>query len=564
MSSKEPDQSEEVKPIETPLEEETQTEARLGTQEQMMKDPKWNGIPPVGNRPIYDKYKFLFLILFVFIVKIIIWGIYRYTTGTLDFFTNSDNGREMTYWVGMVAKPVLQLTPVFILWIYLFKERGLPFRLTKKHLFSSIIFGCILGFIYYFVASYVMIGVFELSGHGTDFHFVAGWDDAGWWLIIAMMFSYMIGTGPTEEIFSRGFLQDQTARAFPLKFAVLFTAVLFAAGHLPISILVYHLSFMTIVWYMIILVVMSCFFSILYQWSRNIVFPAIIHGLWDWYLSLYALRGAYSAWFMTDPDVNFGVFDFISTLITLSIMLPIFYIVYLVWWKHDKPLEQGPLANIARKFENIKITHKIRELDSGKWPKGNPLIITAIIVFIFCLASIPVAGWIGTDDPDKFADRMIGESSKTIMVYDNGSITDSGILSEGSETEIPIEFINNYIISIRISLTWTDEGSSFFGGTNEPDTFTIQLLDPDGNILEEDSGDSGNLGISWSPTDPEDKQYNGTFTVLVMLDTAGDDFSRFGLRSQQDTSNDYSAIIDYSSYYYKSGTGDDADVRWHS
>jgi hypothetical protein len=267
---------------------------------------------------------------------------------------------------------------------------------------------------------------------------------------------------------------------------------------------------------------------------------------------------------MTDPDVNFGVFDFISTLITLSIMLPIFYIVYLVWWKHDKPLEQGPLANIARKFENIKITHKIRELDSGKWPKGNPLIITAIIVFIFCLASIPVAGWIGTDDPDKFADRMIGESSKTIMVYDNGSITDSGILSEGSETEIPIEFINNYIISIRISLTWTDEGSSFFGGTNEPDTFTIQLLDPDGNILEEDSGDSGNLGISWSPTDPEDKQYNGTFTVLVMLDTAGDDFSRFGLRSQQDTSNDYSAIIDYSSYYYKSGTGDDADVRWHS
>jgi membrane protease YdiL (CAAX protease family) len=563
MGPDELEHSKEIDPIDTSPESMPDSEPEPGTQEQMMKDPKWNGIPPVGTRPIYHKYKFLFLVLLVFIVKIIIWGIYRYTTGTLDFFTNPDNGREMTYWVGMVAKPVLQLAPVFILWIYLFKEKGLPFRLTRKHLFSSIIFGCILGFIYYFVASYVMIGVFELSGHGTDFHFVAGWDDAGWWLIIAMMFSYMIGTGPTEEIFSRGFLQDQTARAFPLKFAILFTAVLFAAGHLPISILVYHLSFMTIVWYMIILVVMSCFFSILYQWSRNIVFPAIIHGLWDWYLSLYALRGAYSTWFMTDPDVNFGVFDFVSTLITLAIMLPIFYMVYLVWWKHDKPLEQGPLANIARKFEQIKITHKIRELDNGHWPKGNPIIITALIVFIFCLASIPVAGWIGTDDPAKFGDRVMGEKIETVLIYDNGTITDSGTLNEGSETEMPIEFINNYIISIRISLTWTDEGSSFFQGTNEPDSFTLQLFDPEGGELGEDSGNSGNLGIAWMPEDTEEINYNGTFTVIVRLDEAGDDFSSFGFRTVQDTSNDYSLDIEYNSYYYKSGTGDDADVRWH-
>jgi membrane protease YdiL (CAAX protease family) len=249
------------------VEPESESWRGLGTQAQMMKDPKWNGIPPVGNRPIFNKQYFLFLVLLVFIVKIIIWGIYRYSTGTLDIFTNPDNGREMTYWAGIVAKPVLQLAPVFILWLYVFKERGLPFRLTRKHLFSSIVFGCIMGLIYYFVASYVFIGVMNASGQGTDFVFVAGWDDAGWWLIIAMMFSYMIGTGPTEELFSRGFLQDQTARAYPLWFAIVFTSILFAIGHLPISILVYHLSFMTIVWYMIILVIMGGFFAILYQWS---------------------------------------------------------------------------------------------------------------------------------------------------------------------------------------------------------------------------------------------------------------------------------------------------------
>jgi len=131
-----------------------------GTQEQMLKDPQWNGIPPVGNKPILDKQKFLVLILLVFIVKIIIWSIYRYFTGSLDIFTNPTNGSENVYWAGMVAKPILQLCPVILLWWYVFREKGLPFRLTKKHLFSSIVFGCILGFIYYFVATGVMIGVF--------------------------------------------------------------------------------------------------------------------------------------------------------------------------------------------------------------------------------------------------------------------------------------------------------------------------------------------------------------------------------------------------------------------
>jgi membrane protease YdiL (CAAX protease family) len=550
------------KDIETMEYTQVHEEPGQGTQEQMLKDPQWNGIPPVGNKPIFNKRKFLLMILLVFIVKIIIWSIYRYFTGSLDIFTNPLNGRENIYWAGMVAKPILQLFPVILLWWYVFREKGLPFRLTKKRLFSSIIFGCILGFIYYFVATGVMIGVFNVSGMGTDFHFVAGWDDVGWWLIIAMMFSYMIGTGPTEELFSRGFLQDQTARAFNLKFAIMFSSLLFAAGHLPISILVYRLSFLTIAWYMIILVVMGCFFSILYQWSRNIVFPAIIHGLWDWYLSLYALRGAFSREFMTDPDANFGMIDFFSTIITLSIMLPIFYIVYLVWWKHDKPLEDGPLAGIVRKIEEIKLTDKIRELDSGNWPRGNPIIKTAFIVFIFCLASIPVAGLIGTDDPSKFVDRVIGGEPGTVIQYDNGTITDAGTLSEGSETEIPIAFSHNYIISIKLSLSWTDEASSFVQGTNQPDTFTVQLLDPEKEVLDEDSGEAGNLGITWSTRDPEEKNFNGTFIVIVRLDSAGDDVSRFGVRSVQDTSNDYSLEIEYYSYYYTSGSGDNADVRW--
>lgn len=130
------------------------------------------------------------------------------------------------------------------------------------------------------------------------------------------------------------------------------------------------------------------------------------------------------------------------------------------------------------------------------------------------------------------------------------------------ELKFPWSFYDNYIINISISLTWTDESSSFFQGTNEPDHFTIQLIDPEGEVLGEDEGDSGTLEISWSPPDPDEILYNGTFTVKVELGTAGDDFGPFGLRSNEDTSNDYSLNIEYNSYYLQKGSGDEADVRW--
>jgi len=554
----------EVEQVTMENENEPEMEAGIGTQAQMRADPKWNGIPPVGNRPISDKWKFLLLILLVFVVKIIIWGFYRYSTGTLDFFTNPDDGRENTYWVGMVAKPVLQLAPVFFLWWYVFKEKGMPFRFTRKHLFSSIVLGCILGLVFYFVATGVMVGVFNLSGHGTDFHFVAGWDDAGSALIIAMMFSYMIGTGPTEEIFSRGFLQDQAARPFPLWFAILFASGLFAIGHLPISILVYHLPFKVIAWYMIILVIMGCYFGILYQWSRNIVFPAIIHGLWDWYLSLFALRGAYSNWFMGDPDANFGMFDFISTLISLAIMLPIYYIVYLVWWKHDKPLEDGPLAGIVVRINRIDLTNRIRELDKGSWPKRYPLVVTAVIVGIFCLAMYPVAAAIGTDNPDFFNDRIIGqEEGELRTIYDNKTISEQGVLNEGQSEENAIFFDEKEVISIELSLTWQDEADAGPNYNNLPDTFKLELYDLDGDKLGSDEGDSGSLAISWQGV--EGTKYSGNFTAVVTLVSAGNQvplINLFGPREITDDSNAYTLDIEYQSFTMGGSDQGSDDVRW--
>jgi hypothetical protein len=265
---------------------------------------------------------------------------------------------------------------------------------------------------------------------------------------------------------------------------------------------------------------------------------------------------------MADPEANFGMMDFISTLITLAIMLPIFYFIYLVWWKHDQPLVDGPLAGIVRKVKKIKLTGRIRELDRGNWPRRNPVVITAFIVFIFCLASIPVAGLIGTDDESKFVDREIGADSDTVKAFDNGTITEGGTLTEGSEADYPVGFSANYVISIQVTLSWEDEDPSIIGGTNQPDTFTVQLLDPEGNLLDETSDDAGSLVISWSTGDPEERIYDGDFIVKVKLDIAGDNEGRFGLLGDEDNSNEYILKIQYNSYYYTSGSGDDTDVRW--
>jgi hypothetical protein len=344
----------------------------------------------------------------------------------------------------------------------------------------------------------------------------------------------------------------------------MFSAILFAAGHLPISILVYRLSFMTIVWYMIILVVMGCFFSLLYQWSRNIVFPAIIHGLWDWYLSLYALRGAYSAGFLADYNVNFGIMDFVSTIITLGIMLPIFYIVYLVWWRHDKPLEEGPLATIVKAVKNSWFARMIRDFDRGWWPRRNPILVTAFIVGIFCLASIPLAGVVGTDDPDKFVDRMIGDTEKEVVIWENNTTFEEGLLNEGESIEYPVEISGYEVHFINITLEWTDEPpiNRFF--QNRADTFRLDFLDPDGNDLFTLESDLGIIKSDWPGE--TDVSYSGEFRIVVTLVSAGEQEPTFGvgLVSQEDNSNEYKIIIKYESFIIRKEKGDSADVRWET
>jgi len=526
-----------------------------GTEKEMERDPRWNGVPPLGNNPITNKYKFLGMVFLVFLVKIVIWSGYRWMTGNIYPLTV----REVSYTVSIFAKPILQLGPVFLLWWYLFKERGMPFKFTKTNLFTSVVWGCIGALVFFLVASLVFVGHLLVTGQGSDFHVVAGWDDVGWVLVIATMFSYMVSTGPAEELFSRGFLQDQTARAFSIGGAILFSSILFAIGHLPISIMVHRMETAPLLWYMATLVVMGAFFSIIYHWSRNIVLGILIHGLWDWYLTLFKVKGAYSASIISDPAAAFGYLDFVNTMITLIIVLPLFYMLYKNFWKREAGEKR---AGDRKKMKAIsRWAQRIRARDRGDGIK-HPLLLVFGITLAFCLLMYPAAALVSTNEPELMVDRRMVPLTETKSM--EMSISEKGGLDEGRSYTYTVTAEKGNIHNINVTLTWDDEpdeSGPYRSYENQPDTFKCDVMGPGGEKLVAEENSAGTLRASWI-NDGEALLYN-TLEVTVTLLEAGDQTHPNPLIGDKpDNSNDYSIQIEYSEVWEQTEAESDADIRW--
>ncbi|MBN1389244.1 MAG: CPBP family intramembrane metalloprotease [Candidatus Thermoplasmatota archaeon] len=532
----------------------------VGTQRQMKGDHKWNGIPPVGDRPIDNKWKFLGLVALVFLVKIVIWGAYRFTSGNIWPFTDPEYGAVTGYWLETFLKPLLQLGPVFLLWWFVFKERGLPFRFTRKNLASALTWGLLGGTAFFVVSTMSMTIVMNIAGYGSNFRIVAGWDDIGWSLIIAMMFSFMVGTGPAEEIFSRGFLQDQTARAHPIWFAILFSAVLFAVGHLPISIFMHHMSFEAIVWYMLVLFIMGVFFSLIYQWSRNILLTILIHGLWDWYLSLFSLKGDYTEAFLANSEIMFLRVDFFNTLITLAIMLPFFFFLYRTFWRRDLFATGSPMEKQKR---DNRLFRWLRDRDQGQWPK-RPWFTVSLVTLMFCLTMLPIAGLIGADDPNLLSDGIKDYKGERVEVREWNTELVGSYLGEGQSETFLMDSNGTKVTKVNVSLQWSDEPDAGIRYTNLPDTFTIYLIDGSGEELGTDQGASGRLSMVWVMQDENEDL--GNLSVVVKCYRAGDQepmVNLLGLRTIADTGNDFNLRIDYETLYVTyEGESEGNDVRW--
>jgi hypothetical protein len=125
-----------------------------------------------------------------------------------------------------------------------------------------------------------------------------------------------------------------------------------------------------------------------------------------------------------------------------------------------------------------------------------------------------------------------------------------GNLPQGSSSEtVVLATPQKVVTSIKARLTWTDEsdppGIRLRRYQNEPDTFTLTLLSPNGTIMDEVTGSSGSLSVGRDMKEEEVLTLFGTgnFTVVVRMDSTGDWYPRFGPGIPlDDPGNDFSLV----------------------
>ena len=117
-----------------------------------------------------------------------------------------------------------------------------------------------------------------------------------------------------------------------------------------------------------------------------------------------------------------------------------------------------------------------------------------------------------------------------------------GTLQEGGSTDEPINIDKEQIVSVSVTLTWQDDPNFSNRHTNQPDSFTLSLIPPNG-AGEEKSSDTGSISIDVSiDENMTAEDYIGEWIIGITLDNAGDHtpiFGPLGLRDQPDNGNSY-------------------------
>ncbi len=511
-------------------------------------DP-WGGLPPVGEKPIGDKTKFLLSVVSVFAVWFLLWLLFRY--GSLAFVSASD---EFFAVASIIAAPTLTLLPPYFWWRYVRHERGLPFLLTRRNLFTSVLIGAIAAALFWILNNASLPVLMWLVGAHPEgeLRVVANWrgETLGW--LAYTSFLYMIIVGPVEELFNRGFLQDQVNRAFRPYVGIALSSVLFVLGHVPIDFLVYQVDAVGWAIRWISSLPFAIAMGVFYHWSRNIWGPAVYHGLYDWYLSMgwvdYSLPNM-----VTDGQVL--VMMALWSAMELLIIIGLAYMGYRMWWKGSRPsgslglgigerllatfggLLRGLYAAVARSG----LARWARRVDLGG--KGGQQTMALGVVLAVMLASLGGVGAIGFV-PEGYTlvpiDGGGGDGALTRHLTFN--LTDH--LAEGQSTDFPCGEEAMSVVAVNAMLLWRDEDPWRRGFTNTPDTFSVELLSPDGTSLTLEQGDTGMVSASWHPTSPMDMEQVVAVVTAVSCGDQVPTVGPVGLRDRADTGNDFTLTVE--------------------
>ena len=486
----------------------------------------------------------------VFLVWFAMWFVYRYITAELV-----RGSAFMFSLLSIILAPTLTLLPPVLWWRWRRRERGLPYLLTRRNLFSSVALASVAALLFA-VANNLLYPVLMLAlglkGDG-GVHVFAPWRAQTLDWLLTQTFLYMIIVGPVEELFNRGFLMDQANRAFKPWVGIGLSSVLFVLGHVPIDFLVYRVDLWGWAGRWASSLPFALAMGIYYQWCRNIWGPAVYHGLYDWFLGIFWIG------YMQDPMLTNGQAIFI--LLVLSVMefliiVGIGYVGYRLWWKGSRPagsLGFGARAtslrgSVARSvggtwafLRRRPIIRYVERVDRAPLPVRQAMSLAVIALVLLgtlgvtgVLGVVPGGGGAGPGDGGGGG----GGGPATL------TFNDTGHASEGETVELDYGDAPMQVVGINAMVMWTDEPAFNRRYTNLPDTFSLELALPDGTSLVTDQADSGQVQVSWTAEKPVAMDQ---IVAIVTAVSCGDQVplvSPIGLRTRADTGNDFHITVE--------------------
>jgi len=180
-------------------------------------------------------------------------------------------------------------------------------------------------------------------------------------------------------------------------------------------------------------------------------------------------------------------------------------------------------------------------------------IIKLIIICLIIISFLSLSGCIDNNDGN---DEYSEEDWRNWPIIKSSEESESGYSSENSSEIVRFDITGYYVTKVIIELTWEDEPSQYFNGTNEPDSFNLTVYIPWGeisnsNVIFNQINKEGQIIVTIEV--PEDDIANSTaydeWTVNIHCGECGDDSSftpLLGMQTTEDAGNEWELT-----YYYE-------------
>lgn len=200
-----------------------------------------------------NKTRWIVVLIFI----LVIWTAYRY------LFLYPE-------WVDeFIAKPILQVLPVFLTVLCLEKKPLGSIGLTTVQLFKKIGVGLLIGAVL-FAETYVM------QKMKIGFH-IAHID-----MSLLLPFFVSLATGFTEELVYRGYFTNRLLDVIENVYvANAVQTIIFVSIHIPLMIFVFHYSPTAMLLYSIQLAILGYVYGIVFITQESIIPSAIAHAMWN-------------------------------------------------------------------------------------------------------------------------------------------------------------------------------------------------------------------------------------------------------------------------------------------